>query len=73
MMTSTTFPTLRHKPYESTPMKIALLSDIHGNHVALELVLDSLRAERVDKVVCLGDVALDLSKAVEGLAEGFSL
>jgi putative phosphoesterase len=39
-------------------MRIALISDIHGNLVALHAVLDALEAESIDQVVCLGDVAI---------------
>lgn len=38
-------------------MRIAIISDIHGNLVALKTVLDALEAEHVDQIVCLGDVA----------------
>ena len=38
-------------------MKVALIADIHGNGVALELVLVALRQEAPDAIVCLGDVA----------------
>ncbi len=38
-------------------MRIALLSDIHGNLVALETVLQELAQEPIDQIVCLGDVA----------------
>ena len=38
-------------------MKIALISDIHGNHIALEKVLNEIKASRVDHIICLGDVA----------------
>ena len=38
-------------------MRIALITDIHGNRVALEAVLADLRAQAPDRVVCLGDVA----------------
>ncbi|ACD82289.1 Metallophosphoesterase, PP2A family [Methylacidiphilum infernorum V4] len=37
-------------------MKIALLSDIHGNKEALESVLEDLEDKRIDKVLCLGDI-----------------
>lgn len=40
-------------------MRIALISDIHGNGVALETVLHDLKSEEVDHIVCLGDVATD--------------
>ncbi len=38
-------------------MRIALVSDIHGNRLALEAVLADARARGVDRFVCLGDVA----------------
>lgn len=39
-------------------MKIAVLSDIHGNMQALEAVLVDIRANNCDKVFCLGDLAM---------------
>ena len=38
-------------------MRIALISDIHGNRIALEAVLADIRREGIDSIVCLGDVA----------------
>jgi predicted phosphodiesterase len=38
-------------------MRIALISDIHGNHTALEAVLADLHQYQVDAIICLGDVA----------------
>lgn len=38
-------------------MRVALISDIHGNEVALRAVLASIREVGVDQIVCLGDVA----------------
>ena len=38
-------------------MKIALISDLHGNEIALEAVMASIRQGGVDEIVCLGDVA----------------
>lgn len=38
-------------------MRIALISDIHGNLVSLEAVLADIEREKVDQIVCLGDVA----------------
>ena len=38
-------------------MKVAIISDIHGNAVALDTVLAELDEERPDRTVCLGDVA----------------
>jgi putative phosphoesterase len=37
-------------------MRLALLSDIHGNLMALEAVLADLQARPVDRLICLGDV-----------------
>jgi putative phosphoesterase len=38
-------------------MKIALISDLHGNEVALDAVLASIRRGGADQIACLGDVA----------------
>jgi putative phosphoesterase len=37
--------------------RLALISDIHGNGVALEAVLADLERDEVDDVICLGDIA----------------
>jgi putative phosphoesterase len=37
--------------------RLALISDIHGNGVALDAVLADVAAREVDEIVCLGDVA----------------
>ncbi|RBW70144.1 metallophosphoesterase family protein [Bacillus taeanensis] len=37
-------------------MKIAFLSDIHGNADALEAVIRDIEAKQVDKIVVLGDI-----------------
>jgi predicted phosphodiesterase len=39
-------------------MRLALIADIHGNLPALEAVLSEVERERVDELICLGDVAL---------------
>jgi putative phosphoesterase len=39
-------------------VRLALISDIHGNLPALEAVLEALAREEVDEIVCLGDVAV---------------
>jgi predicted phosphodiesterase len=36
-------------------MRLAVISDIHGNAVALEAVLADLRSQPFDQLVCLGD------------------
>jgi len=38
-------------------MRIALISDIHGNEVALKAVLADIGRRGVDEIICLGDVA----------------
>lgn len=38
-------------------MRIALISDIHGNSTALEAVLNQISAQGVKELICLGDVA----------------
>lgn len=37
-------------------MKYAIFSDVHGNLHALQQVLDDIRSQHPDRVVCLGDV-----------------
>lgn len=39
-------------------MKIAVISDIHGNMQALEAVLDDIKKEKCEKIFCLGDLAM---------------
>ena len=38
-------------------MRVALISDIHSNEVALRAVLADIRRTGVDQIICLGDVA----------------
>lgn len=38
-------------------MRLALISDIHGNYTSLQAVLDDIKREKVDQIICLGDVA----------------
>jgi predicted phosphodiesterase len=38
-------------------MAIALIADIHGNLAALDAVLNTLKAETPDQIICLGDVS----------------
>ncbi len=37
-------------------MKIAILSDIHGNRLALDVVLNTLKPEDIDAYWILGDL-----------------
>lgn len=38
-------------------MRVAMISDLHGNLTALEIVLEDMSRGRPDRVVCLGDAA----------------
>jgi putative phosphoesterase len=40
-------------------VRVAIISDIHANAVALGVALDAIGRESVDEIVCLGDVASD--------------
>lgn len=48
-------------------MRIALISDIHGNYPALQAVLQSIIEEGADKIICLGDVCYGGSQPAECL------
>lgn len=37
-------------------MKTAIISDIHGNLKALEIVLNDISLRKIDRIVCLGDL-----------------
>ena len=37
-------------------MRVAIFSDIHGNLRALEKILEDIKKENIDEVICLGDV-----------------
>lgn len=37
-------------------MRIAIISDIHANCVALDAILQDCSTEELDKIVCLGDL-----------------
>jgi protein phosphatase len=39
-------------------VKLAILSDIHGNLTAFEAVIAELERENISRIVCLGDVAV---------------
>lgn len=39
-------------------MRLGLIADIHGNLTAIESVLDDMAADRIDQLLCLGDVAV---------------
>lgn len=39
-------------------MKIAIISDIHGNMQALESILNDIKSQNCDRIFCLGDLAM---------------
>ncbi len=43
-------------------MKVAVLSDIHGNMVALEEVLKDAKKEQVNEYIVLGDMITDFPR-----------
>lgn len=60
-------------------MRIAIISDIHGNLEALEAVLKDIAFRKCDKVYCLGDIigygpnpneCLDIVKTLDGCVLG---
>ena len=42
-------------------MKIAVLSDIHGNHFALEKCIEEIKNRQIDKLIFLGDYLGELA------------
>jgi predicted phosphodiesterase len=39
-------------------VRIAIISDVHGNCLALDAVLADVQQNPVDQIVCLGDAVL---------------
>jgi putative phosphoesterase len=58
---------------EGIPMRIAVISDIHGNLTALEAVLNDLAGQPYDAMVCLGDLAYKGPQPAECVARVRSL
>ena len=50
-------------------MRLALISDIHGNYSALQAVLDDLSLQHADSIVCLGDIATNGPQPKQVIAE----
>ncbi|MBK9210161.1 MAG: metallophosphoesterase family protein [Anaerolineales bacterium] len=48
-------------------MRIAFISDIHGNFTAFQAVLADINSQHVDQIVCLGDVVTMGPQPVEVL------
>ena len=51
-------------------MRFAAIADVHGNHLALEAVAADIRAQGIDGIVNLGDMAsgpLDARRTMDAL------
>ena len=51
-------------------MRFAAIADVHGNHLALDAVLADIRAQGIDDIVHLGDMAsgpLDARRTMDTL------
>lgn len=48
-------------------MKVAVISDIHGNMQALDTVLEDIEREKCDRIFCLGDLAMAGPEPVEAI------
>ncbi len=51
-------------------MRFAAIADVHGNYLALEAVIADIRAQQIDRIVNLGDMAsgpLDARRAMDML------
>ena len=49
-------------------MKLALISDIHGNLFAFDAVLEDIRRRKIEQILCLGDVVSSGPQPREALA-----
>ena len=49
-------------------MRLAVISDIHGECFALEQVLHDIRRQGIEEVVCLGDAVQGGSQPAETVA-----
>lgn len=52
---------------------LALLSDVHGNVAALDAALSDIKASRADRIVILGDLALNGARPAETVARVMEL
>src|SRR5260370_25780238 len=60
----------QHKEVEerNAPMRIAVISDIHGECFALDQVLQDMQRQGIEQMVCLGDALQGGSQPAETLA-----
>src|SRR5215469_1111279 len=52
----------------NAPMRLAVISDIHGECFALDQVLQDIRRQGIEQTVCLGDALQGGSQPAETLA-----
>src|SRR5260221_6914919 len=52
----------------NAPMRLAVISDIHGECFALDQVLQDIRRQGIEQMVCLGDALQGGSQPAETLA-----
>jgi putative phosphoesterase len=52
----------------NSPMRLAVISDIHGECLALDQVLQDIRRQGIEQMVCLGDALQGGSQPAETLA-----
>src|SRR6202045_1127229 len=61
-------PTARRR--DRPKMRFAAIADVHGNYLALEAVIGAIRAQGIDEIVNLGDIAsgpLDARRTMDAL------
>ena len=46
-------------------MRVAFISDLHGNLPALEAVLADINSKEVDRVICNGDIVNPLKESLD--------
>ena len=45
----------KQRAFKNSILKIAILADIHGNHFALEKVIEKAKNEKIEQLLILGD------------------
>src|SRR5215212_9957539 len=58
----------RTKNKETMIMRVAVISDMHGNCLGFDAALADLRYQRVDQIVCLGDAIQGGAQPAETVA-----
>src|SRR2546428_13106715 len=58
----------KHFEERNAPMRLAVISDIHGECFALDQVFQDVRRQGIEQMVCLGDALQGGSQPAETLA-----